>query len=379
MLQDVFNHMSTTQELIIVSEAELDKNLAESKLAVESVQSLKAAFQPHFTAFTKLATAAQAIPEDSPKAARAMRLELRKIRLAAEKTRKELKEDSLLRSRAVDGVNNLLLYALKPIEDHLENIEKKEEIEAQKRLDALRQIRLQELTKYTEAPAYDVGTMSEDQFQATLLGFKTAYENKLKAEAERIEAEKKAQEEAAKERERLRLENERLAKVAAEAEKARKEAEAKAAKEKAERDAEEKARLAKEQAEKKRLADEAAAKQKAIEEKARKEREAIEAKARTEREAAQKKADEERKKREALEAEIKKREKEEADRKAAQLAEQEKLAAAPDKQKLLALAETIKNLQLPVLTSKKGKVLSVTLTQQVSKFSSWVEAEANKL
>jgi DNA polymerase III gamma/tau subunit len=384
-------------QLTLVTEDDLDKTLATSKLPVEGMQGLRSAFAPHFQAFAKLATAAQAIPDNAPKAARAMRLELRSVRLAAEKTRKDLKEMDLLRTRAVDGVNNLLLYALTPIEKHLDGIEKKEELAEQARINAIRQSRNTELSKYTELPGYDLGTLPQSQFDMMLLGAKTAHEAKLKAESDRIEAEKQAaiarakkEAEDAAERERLRVENERLAKIAADEKKAREEAEkkaaderkkveAKAAKEKADREAAEKARLAKEEAEKKRVADEAAKKQAAIEEQARKDREA-----------AQKKADEERKKREALEAQIKAREKAEADEKAAKLAKeeadkaaalaaQEKALAAPEKEKLMALATSIRNLSIPILTSKAGEVLSPKLTEQVAKFALWVEAEAKKL
>lgn len=377
-------------QLVIISEADLDKNLAESQLAIESIQSLKTAFQPHFSAFSKLAVAAQAIPESAPKAAQAMRRELKKVRLAAEETRREQKAESLLRGKAVDGLNNLLLYALVPIEKHLESIEKKEELAEKARLDTLRQSRSIELSQYTELPDYDLGSISQSQYILILQNAKTAHEAKIaaakKAEEDRI---KREQEEAA-ERERLRAENERLAKIAVEEKKAREEAErkaaeerkkaeAQAAKERAEREAAEKARLAKEAAERKRLADEAAVKQRAIEEAARKEREAAENKAAEER-AAREKAEAELKA--AREAE-EKRKREEAARieaeKAAAAAAQEKALAAPDADKLKALAKTIAALPLPTLTSKAGKTFAPKLSEQVNKFAAWVAAEAKKL
>lgn len=370
--------MSST-ELTIVTESDLDKSLASSNLVVESVVSIKAAFQPHFSAFSKLAVAAQAIPKDAPKAARAMRLEMRAIRLSAEKTRKELNEDSAARTKAVNGLNHLLLYALSPIEKSLQEIEDAEEIAEKARLDALRQTRATELSKYTELPGYDLSTIPQAQYDLLLLGAKTAYEAKIKAEADRVEAERvaaiqRAEKEKADaaERERLRLENEKLLQAA-------KEAEMKVAKERAEREAIEKARLAKEAAEKKKLADEAAAKQREIEEAARKEKAAIEAKAKAEREEAQKKANDERKKREALEAEIKRLAQVEADKKAAELAAQEAALAAPDKEKIMAFAQTVGNLAIPSLTSKAGKALSPKLTEQVNKFAAWINSEENKL
>lgn len=62
--------------------------------------------------------------KDKMKEAREMRLTLRSIRVAGEKKHKELKADFLLAGRAIDGVKNLLLAAIVPLERHLEEQEK---------------------------------------------------------------------------------------------------------------------------------------------------------------------------------------------------------------------------------------------------------------
>jgi hypothetical protein len=62
--------------------------------------------------------------KDAMKQAREMRLALKNIRVDAEKRRKALKEDALVMGRAIDGVNNLLLAAIQPLERHLEEQEK---------------------------------------------------------------------------------------------------------------------------------------------------------------------------------------------------------------------------------------------------------------
>lgn len=114
------------------------------------------------------------------KMAREGRLFLREKRIAIEKKRKELKEQSLREGKAIDGMANILKALIVPIEEHLKK-------------------------------------------QEDFVEIKRAEE----AERLRIEAEKKAEEEClakekaeAKERERIGLENERLKKEAEEKERA---------------------------------------------------------------------------------------------------------------------------------------------------------------
>lgn len=164
--------------------------------------------------------------------ARVGRLFLREKRIAIEKARKELKEQSLREGKAIDGIANVLKALIVPIEEYLEKQEK-------------------------------------------FIEFKQAAE----AEAARIEAEKKAEEERIakekaerEEQERIRLENERLKKEA-EAREAQAKKDKEAA-EKKQRELEEKARAERE---------EAARKQAELEEKAAKEREAAKRKLEAER------------------------------------------------------------------------------------------------
>jgi len=111
--------------------------------------------------------------------ARTGRLFLKEKRVAIERTRKQLKEQSLREGKAIDGIANVLKALIVPIEEYLERQEKFVEIKAAE-----------------------------------------------EAERKRIEAEKKAEEERiarekaeAEERERIRKENERLRKEAEEREK----------------------------------------------------------------------------------------------------------------------------------------------------------------
>ncbi len=167
------------------------------------------------------------------KLARTIRLELKNIRVSAEKTRKTLKEDALRMGKAIDGVNNLLLAAIVPLEKHLEEQEQYGERLAEAERQATLARRTAELAPYLtegqQVPALDV--MSAEQFANYITDAKLLHEAKIeqsrKAEAERIAAEQAA----AAERERLRIENERLRQEAAERETA-----AKAEREAAERE-----------------------------------------------------------------------------------------------------------------------------------------------
>lgn len=144
--------------------------------------------------------------------ARTGRLFLREKRIAVEKRRKELKEQSLREGKAIDGVANVLKALIEPIEKYLDEQERFVEIAEQKEKERL----------YREACA--------------------------KAEAERLAKEA----EEAKERERMKAENERLraeaatkdaqmAKERAEAEAKAKAAEAERARLRAEAEAKERA------------------------------------------------------------------------------------------------------------------------------------------
>jgi hypothetical protein len=266
--------------------------------------------------------------KEAMKQAREMRLVLKNIRVEAEKKRKALKEDALVMGRAIDGVNNLLLAAIQPLERHLEEqerfAERLAEQERQRRLSE----RTEALQPYLEAnqviPALDA--MTDDQFAKYLEDAKLLHAAKLEA-AKKAEAERIAREQAeAAERERLRIENERLRAEAAE-----REAKAKAEREAAELELN---RIKAEQ--------EAAAK---------KEREARE---KLERELAAKKAAEEAKAKAEAEA-IK------------------KAAQAPDKEKLLLIAESVRSIKMPSVSTDEAKRILADISTKRDNFAKWIE------
>jgi hypothetical protein len=282
-------------------------------------------------------------PEDKDeiKAAREYRLALKNIRVAADKTRKAMKEDSLRLGRAIDGAYNMLEHAIKPLETYLEDQEKiAERLEAE-RLQALRETRLAELREADpdHIPSGDVAAFFESDFQKVLADVrdlrKLRIERQQREEQERIERERKEVEE----RERIRIENERL-----KAEAAAREAEIQAERE----------RVAKERAE--------------AESKAKAE---ADARAKAEAEARALREANEKREREANEA----AEKAERERKAAE----KKSAAAPDKAKLRGFAANVRALVVPEATTEDGKRVATEIAAKVEGFAEWIESQTENL
>ena len=297
------------------------------------------------------------------KLARTIRLELKAVRVSADKARKALKADALLMGRAIDGVYNLLEAAIIPMERHLDDQEKFAErlAEAERlRIKAEREAALASfLTEGQQVPAVEV--MTQDQWASYLADVKLLAEAKIEAAA-KAEAERIAKEQAeAAERERQRIELERLRKEAVEREAAAK----------AEREAAEKAQR------------EAAAKAKA-------ERDALEAAAKAEREAAERElarikaeaesaAKKEREERARLEAELAAKKAAEAKAAADADAAQKKAARAPDKQKALTFAATVRTLKTPEATTAEGKSVMAEITAKIEGFAKWIETQASSL
>lgn len=130
--------------------------------------------------------------------AKEKRLNLKRIRVDADKTRKELKEQSLREGRAIDGIANVIKALIVPVEEHLEAQEKfAERLIAQKETDTER-YRIDELGKYVDdATVYSLHpkNLSDEAFEKLLENSRYAYEAKKKAEEqaelEQIEKAKK--------------------------------------------------------------------------------------------------------------------------------------------------------------------------------------------
>jgi len=221
-------------------------------------------------AFNKVVAESETeVTEEVTARAKRLRIDIGKVRIATEKIRKDQKDEYLRAGKAIDGVSNILKWAITDKEDKLKEIEQHFVIKERERLERLQVERAELLSKYVEdAGDRNLCDMEEDVWDAY-------YKTKKQDHIDRIAAEKKAE----KERIRIRKENAELKKQAEE-----REAKAKA----------EAAKRAKEEAE--RLAEEAAERE-VLETKARKEREALEIKLKQQEEA----AETERKAREAAE------------------------------------------------------------------------------
>jgi len=183
---------------------------ANSGLELEAKNLLEIAFSSFFTEAQKWKDHAETITE--PKLARVARLELKLLRIKSEKTRKSLKEDSLLMGRAIDGSHNILLSLIVPIERQLDDIEKQEERRIESEKAAILASRIEQYSPFEDysMPRPNIRAMTDDQFTQCLADaemlFKAKAEALAKAEAYRIESERKE----AEEREAQRLENIRL-------------------------------------------------------------------------------------------------------------------------------------------------------------------------
>jgi len=295
----------STQLTAVLADAGLNQN--SNSAILERFAALDAQAS-EWMAKAKTLVVANADQKDEIKQAREARLALRKIRTEADKTRKDLKAESLRYGKAVQGVYNFLEYKIKPIEDHLQAQEDFAKIAEQNRVDALRSERELLVNDLREFVGYgdDFGAMSQIAFDAVLSSAKQQRADQIKHNEEAKAAHEAEVLRQAEDQRKMRAENERL----------RSEAQAREAALKVERDL-------------------VAAEQKAAA-KARVEREAAAAKARVEREAA-----EIARQKIANELAAAKRAQAEQDAKVAALAkakaEQERKAnAAPDKAKLRA-------------------------------------------
>jgi len=128
------------------------------------------------------------------------RLLLKAKRVEIEKTRKRLKEQSLLEGRFIDSLAKRLFMIIEPAEEHLAIQEKYVETKEQLRKAKLKADRLELLKPYLQVldlDAFDLSTMSEVAFNTILNGGKMSLENYEK-EQERIRLEQEETEKKAK-------------------------------------------------------------------------------------------------------------------------------------------------------------------------------------
>ena len=370
---------AATTELEVVDpvETKLVEYAGKTGLDQPSTAPLVAAFRPVFMESRKVLADAAGVAESVKdatcvteiKRARECRLAIRRVRIAGETVRKEQKATALKYGKAVDGFYNILEADLFPVEESLRAAEETAERAEKARKDSIEAGRRIALAPYVTDPnLYPVREMTDASFAELLNGVRVAKEQAAaaaaKAEAERIAKEKAD----AAERERIRQENERLHREAVEREAAakaeREAAERKLAEERAKAEAEAKAAQAKADAERA-----------ALEAKAKAEREALEAKARAEREAAEAQAAKERAAREKAEAELRAQREADEKRRKAEAAAARKAANAGDAEKLVACARAV-DLATPAL---KDRDLQERVLRKISALIEYLKAEHDAL
>lgn len=139
--------------------------------------------------------------------AKRLRLDIAQVRIQTGKLKDKQKEYIKLKDKAIMGVHNILVYAvkekedvLKSIEDHFDNIERE-------RMAKLQAERVEELSKYVEdAEERNLGEMEEDVWEA--------YRDRKKSQWEdEQEAKRKAQEEQEERERKEKLYQERKEKL----------------------------------------------------------------------------------------------------------------------------------------------------------------------
>lgn len=338
---------------VLNSNSEVIHIVETSGLEKTKSQRLLEMFTPYFNRMGEIEVKINGLNSTDPqkediKIAREIRLALKNNRVASEKIKDDAKASILIEGRLIDNLNNIVKNTSKGLELKCEQIEKDAEIKEAARIEAVRISRVELLAPYVEdANIFPLGSMTQDQFDTMLSGYKLAVEQKKEAEA-KAEAERLAKEAAEKlEQERIRQENETLKAEAEEKEKA----------------------LAAERAENERLAKIEAEKQAAIlkeaQEKADKERAENEAKLKAAAAEAEKLQRELKAKQDAEKAEAARLAKIEADRVLAE----KKAAKAPDKEKLKSFVSAI---QLPAIPELKTEDSNRILSELRSKFTAYI-------
>lgn len=187
-------------ELVVLKTPELSA-VSESRAAKirETFEPMVKMLNEFEEAYNELITLCQdGVTDELARRAKRLRLDVAQVRINTEKLRKQEKEESLREGKAIDGVSNLLKWAVTEKENNLLEIEEfkqRQEAEAKRKL---QQDRAELLHPYVEtAYEMDLAGMTEDVFEIYLAGKKKEHEDRL--EAERLaEEERIKQEEQAK-------------------------------------------------------------------------------------------------------------------------------------------------------------------------------------
>lgn len=140
--------------------------------------------------------AKKGITKEITQKAKRLRLDVGKVRIETGKIKDQQKEYIKLEDKAIMGVHNILVWAVKEKEDRLKEIETFFEIQEQKRLNELQKNRVDHISPYlVDAHERQLSNMEDDVWNAYFQSKKKEHEDRIdaerKAELERIEAEKR--------------------------------------------------------------------------------------------------------------------------------------------------------------------------------------------
>jgi len=157
------------------------------------------------------------ITPEVEQAAKKVRLSISKVRIETEKLRVKQKEEYLRGGKAVDGVANILKFAVVEKENSLKEIEETSLRIEKEQIKALQADREADIEQYIdEIPAVNLASMPKEVWEKYRDGYKLDYDKRIEAgkqvEIERIEKEKAE----LAEQKRIKEENETLRKEAVE-------------------------------------------------------------------------------------------------------------------------------------------------------------------
>jgi len=170
--------------------AEFTNSIGLEEAKQDAIQKAFAPFQDVVAQWKERAFALVVTSEDQTELmdeAKEARKIIRDKRLDLEKKRKALKDSSLQEGRLIDGVARILKDSIGPIESHLLEQEKFAEVAQAKREKERAEMRIKTLESLGADPSiFDLGNMTDDQFEDVVTNAKVIKEQRERAEAQRI-------------------------------------------------------------------------------------------------------------------------------------------------------------------------------------------------
>lgn len=193
-----------TTEIAVVENTKLTELAQKSGIELTKAEAHVSAFHPALAELSELSRPLATLDKENPtsdhaRIARENRLKIVKVRTGSESIKDERKKVLLSESNLIQSAFNLVKDACILTESEYEEIEKHQErVEAQKRAE-LKANRIALLTPYeTDTEFLPLDIMDEEKFQALLSREKESFEavqaKRIQDEKDRIEAERKAEE-----------------------------------------------------------------------------------------------------------------------------------------------------------------------------------------